>query len=204
MGYASNMTTTPAAPLTKPLELYTIRLLSRRTRPGSFEVAFAGDNLGLKTGDTVATSKDGVTAPFKLGRLVHFGNAGGGSLCNDKTESLYVFAARIVKTPFYVVQALIGGEPIYILPGVYLTPAAAFASVEQAKALSSEPERSFGVFEVAPSTKAWHLAKRVLSEAEELRSLAEGDSDSELRYQVAVHPQVPDDVLAAENAETAD
>lgn len=152
----------------KPLELYTInKIASRRIRPGSFELAFAGDNLGIKTGDTVTVSKDGVTAAFKLGRLVHFGSVGGGSLCNDKTESHYVFEARIVKTSFYVVKALIGNEPVYTLPGVYLTPAAAFAGVEQVKALSNEPEHTFGVFEVAPSTKAWHLAQRVLSAAEQ-------------------------------------
>ena len=194
----------------KTLELFTLNaIMSRKKCPGSFEVSFAGDKLGLKTGDTVTATKDGVPATFKLGRLVHFGNAGGGSLCNDQTESLYVFEARIVRTPFYVIKGLIGDEPVYILPGVYLTTAAAFAGVEQVKALSNEPAYTFGVFEVAPNTKAWHLARRV-SEAEqaaELRSLAAGDSEFELRSQVAVHPQVPDDVLAvlaAENAATGE
>jgi len=150
-----------------PLELFTINAItSRRIRPSSFEVAFAGDNLGLKTGDIVNAAKDGATATFKLGRLVHFGNAGGGSLCNDKTESLYVFEARIVKTSFFVVKALMGHEPVNLLPGVYLTPAAAFAGVEQVNTLSNDPAYTFGVFEVAPSTKAWHLARRVLPEAE--------------------------------------
>jgi len=146
---------------TKSLELFTLRA---NRRPGSFEVAFAGDNLGLKSGDTIATTQDGAPATFKLGRLTHFGNAGGGSLCNDRTESLYVFEARILNTPFYIVKTLKRGEPGYQLPGSYLTAAAAFEGVEQLlgeAARSGHPDLAFGVFEVLPGTKAWEFAQRV-------------------------------------------
>ena len=156
---------------TKTLELFTLRPLRS---PGSFEVAFAGDNLGLKQGDTVTTTKDGATATFKLGPLTHFGNAGGGSLCNDKTENLYVFEARIVKTTFYIVKTLVCGEPGYQLPGSYLTAAAAFKGVEVLLCEADRrgrPDLAFGVFEVLPDTKAWEFAKRVPEPALNLKDL---------------------------------
>ncbi len=146
----------------QPLELFTICLSPTK----KIELSFVGKNLGLNSGDTVTVSKDGVAAAFKLGNFIHKGEVGGGSLVAAQTETLYVFQARIVKTSYFVIMAFAGGEMRHFFTSVFLTPAAAFAKLEQAKeeakTLGIEGFDTIGVFEIRPSLRDWDFAKRIL------------------------------------------
>lgn len=135
---------------------------------GVIQLDFAGKNLGLKTGDTVTATKDGVTATFKLGRRI-------------QPKSRYVFEAQPAKICYYRIAAWTEDEPIcFFDPHLYLTAEAAFAGIEQAikETEVTDPAYPFlvgvdvasvsdgiGVFEVSPGMGLHAPDKQVLSEA---------------------------------------
>lgn len=148
------------------------------------ELAFAGRPLGLKAGDVIAASKDGVTAAFKLGHRLRFKTVRSADGVKttiklgygfregaDKPQSRQVFVAQPVNMPFYYLMALFKDEPLfYFDKHVFLTAEAAFAGIEQAKEEASEDAKTLGsvgfdnigVFEVSPGMRSLDQAKRVL------------------------------------------
>ena len=132
-----------------PLELHHVSW-NPNAFPG-LELAFAGMNPGLKPGDTISASMDGVTATFKLGRSQRSETVKGGSLGNGQPKPCQVFEAQIVDAPLYYVVTLLKGEPRLILPPAFLTPTAARGAIEWAREEAKAVRWNFdtvSVFEV--------------------------------------------------------
>ena len=183
------------------------------------ELAFAGRPLGLKAGDVVAASKDGVTAAFKLGHRLRFKTVRGADGVTttikrgynfregaDKPKSRQVFVAQPVNMPFYYLMALFKDEPLfYFDKHVFLTAAAAVAGIEQTKEEEAKRHRlpvfdSIGVVEVSPGMRSLDEAKRVLPEpgqaAAKTLAVSAKRPTKAGRRRVAGNPATPGETLA--------